>query len=538
MPKPNISKLWKQIQSPDFNSVRNSQLVEQVKQAAITSTAPTKVSFGTSGWRGEIGSEFTLKNIQVVAKAILQVYREADSATFEALGVNSFEELQTKGLVVGHDNRLLGKEFCEVVADQFIKAGIKVYYGGEMPTPEFSAAIESLGAACSVNITPSHNPSHYNGIKFNPADGGPAGPEITDKITANSNTLMDTHVWENLDSINWEIIDPIRIYKSFSEKQGTIKYGRILSLLSKESIDLVCDHVHGSTRGRPAAMLNNPQCLTSLRTETDPLFGGIAPEPSSKNLEGVKQFLNASKSRFRLGAIFDPDGDRIRFYDGTREIDMNSFGAIAFHYMVTWRKEEGVLAKSVATSNFANIIATKLGVPVMETPVGFKNFRPWLKRNANPKALIAFEESDGITGLNNTLEKDAMFGFLMALEIMAVTGKNLGEYLDLLYAEYGRLYPERSGFEVEKSMVGEPLLVKVSEIAKSAQPGTKIAIGKKSKVVRELLTIDGVKIIFNDDSWMLIRPSGTEPKVRIYAECRDSEEKEDMFTAAKDLFFK
>ncbi|MCL2282412.1 MAG: hypothetical protein FWC26_03750 [Fibromonadales bacterium] len=538
MPTVNVSRIWKQIQSSDFNPARDSQLVEQVKQAAISSAKPAKVSFGTSGWRGEIGSEFTLKNIQVVAKAILRIYRDADSATFEALGVGSFEELQTKGLVVGHDNRLLGKEFCEVVADQFIKAGVKVYYGGEMPTPEFSAAIESLGAACSVNITPSHNPSNYNGIKFNPADGGPAGPEITDKITENSNTLMETHAWEKLGSISWEIIDPVKIYKNFSEKQGTIKYGRILSLLSKESTDLVCDHVNGSTRGRPAAMLNNPQCLTSLRTENDPLFGGAKPEPSSKNLAGIKQVLDASKSRFRLGAIFDPDGDRIRFYDGTREIDMNSFGAIAFHYMVTWRKEDGVLAKSVATSNFANIIAAKLGVPVMETPVGFKNFRPWLKRSANPKALIAFEESDGITGLNNTLEKDAMFGLLMALEIMAVTGKNLGEYLDLLYAEYGRLYPERSGFEVDKSLVGQPLLDRVAEIAKSAQPGSKIAIGKKNKIVRELLTVDGIKIIFDDDSWMLVRPSGTEPKVRIYAECRNPEEKDEMFATAKNLFFK
>jgi phosphomannomutase len=535
MPKINVSKIWKQIQSPDFNPVRDANLVEKVKQIAIKSTEPAVVSFGTSGWRGEIGSEFTLKNIQVVAKAILQTYKEADAATYEALGISSFEELQTKGLVIGHDNRLLGKEFCEVVADQFIKAGIKVYYGGEMATPEFSAAIELLGAACSVNMTPSHNPNHYNGIKFNPADGGPAGAEITDKITENSNETMKTHIWEELGSINWETIDPIKIYKSFSEKQGTIKYGRILSLLSKESIDLVCDHVHGSTRGRPAALLNNPQCLTSLRTETDPLFGGVAPEPSSKNLAGIKQVLDASKSRFRLGAIFDPDGDRIRFYDGTREIDMNSFGAVAFHYMVTWRKEEGVLAKSVATSNFANIIAAKLGIPVMETPVGFKNFRPWLKRSASPKALIAFEESDGITGLNNTLEKDAHFGLLLALEIMAVTGKNLGEYLDLLYAEYGRLYPERSGFEVDKSLIGAPLLAKVQKI--TAQPGSKIEIGNKSKIVKELITIDGVKIIFADDSWMLIRPSGTEPKVRIYAECRDLQEKEDMFEAAKKLFF-
>jgi len=537
MPKINVSEIWKQIQAPGFNPQRNAELVEQVKQAAVNSTEPAVVSFGTSGWRGEIGSEFTLKNIQVVAKAILQIYREADAKTYEALGISSFEELQTKGLIVGHDNRLLGKEFCEVVADQFIKAGIKVYYGGEMPTPEFSTAIELLGAACSVNMTPSHNPNHYNGIKFNPADGGPAGPEITDKITANSNQIMKTHVWEEMGSINWEIIDPIKIYKSFSEKQGTIKYGRISSLLSKESIDLVCDHVHGSTRGRPAALLNSPGCLTSLRTETDPLFGGIAPEPSSKNLAGVKHILDESKSRFRLGAIFDPDGDRIRFYDGTREIDMNSFGAIAIHYMVTWRKEEGVLAKSVATSNFANIIATKLGIPIMETPVGFKNFRPWLKRNANPKALIAFEESDGITGLNNTLEKDAGFGLLLALEIMAVTGKNLGEYLDLLYAEYGRLYPQRSGFEVDKSLVGAPLLAKVHKIAESTQPGTQISIGSRSKVVKELITIDGVKIIFTDDSWMLIRPSGTEPKVRIYAECRALEEKEDMFETAKKLFF-
>ena len=537
MPKINVSKIWKQIQSGEFNPARNAELVEKVKQAAIKSTESAVVSFGTSGWRGEIGSEFTLKNIQVVALAILQVYREADASTFSSLGIASFDELKEKGLVVGHDNRLLGKEFCEVVADQFIKAGIKVYYGGEMATPEFSTAIELLGAACSVNMTPSHNPNHYNGIKFNPADGGPAGPEITNKITANSNEIMKTHVWEELGSISWEIIDSIKIYKSFSEKQGTIKYGRILSLLSKESIDLVCDHVHGSTRGRPMALLGNPQCLTSLRTETDPLFGNVAPEPSSKNLAGVKQILNASKSRFRLGAIFDPDGDRIRFYDGTREIDMNSFGAVAFHYMVTWRKEEGVLAKSVATSNFANIIATKLGIPVMETPVGFKNFRPWLKRNANPKALIAFEESDGITGLNNTLEKDAYFGLLMALEIMAVTGKNLGEYLDLLYAEYGRLYPERSGFEVEKSLVGAPLLARVHKIAESAQIGSKIAIGNKTKVVKELITIDGVKIIFSDDSWMLIRPSGTEPKVRIYAECRDSQEKDEMFSAAKNLFF-
>ena len=458
----NITQIWKKIQSPEFNPANDMGLVEQVKQVALTSQEPAKVSFGTSGWRGEIGSEFTLRNLQVVGAAIVRLYKEATPELFEALGVKDFAELQKRGVVVGHDNRLLGHEFCEAVADQFAKAGVKVYYGGEMPTPEFSACIEMLGAACSINMTPSHNPSHYNGIKFNPADGGPAGPEITNVITKLSNEMMTTWKFEPVGKVDWEIIDSLKIYKEFLIKQGTIKFDRIKEFIKKGRLTLVCDHVHGSTRRRPAALLDNPECLITLRNEDDSLFGGIAPEPSSKNLEKVRKVLDESKSWFRLGAIF------------TREIDMNQFGAIAFHYMATWRKEQGCVAKSVATSNFVNIIAEKLGVPVMETPVGFKNFRPWLSRNAKQKALVAFEESDGISGLNNTLEKDAQFGLLIALEIMATTGKNLGEYLDALYEEYGRFYPTRSGFEVDKSLVGAPLKAKVDAIADIAKPGAKV----------------------------------------------------------------
>jgi phosphomannomutase len=477
--------------------------------------------------------------LQVVGKALVRLYQEADSKMFEALGVKNFAELQKKGLIIGHDNRLLGREFCVVVADQFLKNGVQVFYGGEASTPEFSAAVEMMGAACAVNMTPSHNPSHYNGIKFNPADGGPAGSEITDVITRLSNEMMASHVWEpvDMDAIAWQKFDILKVYHNFLIKQGTIKFARIQSLLKGGRLTLVVDYVHGSTRGRPAVLLDNPSCLVNLRTEDDPLFGGVAPEPSSKNLEGVRRILDASKSWYRLGVIFDPDGDRIRFYDGTREIDMNAFGAIAFHYMATWRKVKGVVAKSVATSNFVNIIAEALGRKVAETPVGFKNFRKYLRRGATPKAIVAFEESDGISGLNNTLEKDAHFGLLLALEIMAVTGKNLGEYLDALYREYGRLYPQRMAFEVDKSLVGAPLSAKVAAIAEKTPVGALISIGSSQKKVKQLLTLDGTKVIFDDDSWMLVRPSGTEPKVRIYTETRSPDEKEAMFEAAKMLFF-
>ena len=532
------AQLWKKIQSSEFNPATDMHLVEDVKKIALASVEPCKVSFGTSGFRGEIGTEFTLRTVEVIATAIIRMYKEADAELLEALGVANFEALQERGIELGHDDRLLGDEFCKAVAQVFAKAGVKkIYYGGEMATPEFSAAVELLKAACSINMTPSHNPSNYAGIKFNPADGGPAGPEITCHITRISNELMKDFKREDLEEVEMKAFDSIEVYNEFLHKQGTIQFARIQKLLDEGRLTLVCDHVHGATRKRPNVILGNPQCLMCLRTEDDPLFGGIAPEPSSKNLEGVKKILDQSKSWFRLGCIFDPDGDRVRFYDGTREIDMNRFGAIAYHYMVTWRKEQGVVAKSVATSNFVNVIANKLGAPVMETPVGFKNFRPWLARKANPKALIAFEESDGISGLNNTLEKDAQFGLLLALEIMATTGKNLGEYLEELYKEFGEFYPNRAGFEVDKSLVGDPLVAQVNAVACKAKVGTVVKIGDKEKKVREVLTLDGVKIIFEDDSWMLIRPSGTEPKVRIYTECREEAEKDAMFEAAKALFF-
>jgi phosphomannomutase len=536
----NISTIWKDILAPGFDaqSTEGAKKVATVLEAAKSSNSKAVVAFGTSGWRAEIGSEFTMRNVQIVGKALVQMYQNASPELFTALGIQSFEELQSRGLLIGHDNRVLGKEFCAAVADQFLQVGVKVFFGGQASTPEFSAAAEMLGCACAVNMTPSHNPANYAGIKFNPADGGPAGSEITSVITDISNSLMDTHIFSAVpDALAWESIDILGVYEEFLQKQGTIDFATIDGLLNSGKVSVVLDHVHGATRGRPNRLLKNAACIEYVRTEDNPLFGGVAPEPSSANLLQVRTLIDAKTTPLKLGAIFDPDGDRIRFYDGDREVPMNAFGALAFHYMVVYKKAQGVVAKSVATSNFVNLIAQKLGVPVAETPVGFKNFRPWMKRDANPKALIAFEESDGISGLNNTLEKDAQFGLLLALEIMAVTGKNLGQYLDELYAEFGRLYPERSGFEVEKDLVGAPLIAKVNAVAQKAPVGAQVAVGSGSKTVKELLTMDGVKIIFEDDSWMLIRPSGTEPKVRIYTECRAESEKEDMFEAAKKLFF-
>jgi phosphomannomutase len=301
----------------------------------------------------------------------------------------------------------------------------------------------------------------------------------------------------------------------------------------------VIDHVHGATRGVPEILLHASDILNKklvlLRTNSDYLFGGVAPEPSAKNMEAVDAMLKQSRAKFKIGAIMDPDGDRIRFADHTMQIPMNYFGAMALHFLHAYKGIKGVVVKSVGTSNFANAIAEKKGIPVHETMVGFKNFRPFMLPNSPERAIVAFEESDGISGFNHTLEKDALFGLLLAIEMVATTGKNLGEYFQDLTREFGCFYPDRSGIEVDRRLVGAPLKEKITAIQKEYPEGSAIRIGDRSLKVKKLITTDGTKIVLEDDSWLMIRPSGTEPKVRFYVEARSPEDIKAIFKTAQLL---
>jgi len=217
------------------------------------------------------------------------------------------------------------------------------------------------------------------------------------------------------------------------------------------------------------------------------------------------------------------------------KIPMNYFGAMTLHFLHLYKGFSGVAAKSVGTSNFLNAIAGKLRVPVRETKVGFKNFRPYLIKNADERAIVVFEESDGISGYNHTLEKDALFGILVAIEMMAVTGKNLSTYLKDLMDEYGYYYPDRSGIEVDTALAGEPLLKKLAVLRENYKVGTLVDINGNQRVVREVITVDGTKLVFDDGSWLMIRPSGTEPKVRFYIEARTEEGKKAVFATAEKM---
>lgn len=406
----------------------------------------------------------------------------------------------------------------------------------ERPTPEFSTGIEMLRAACSINLTPSHNPANYAGFKFNPADGGPAGSEITTKIEELSNRMMRVNtVLQGVRPSAVETVDLPALYLRYIREKKTLDLDRILAFINKSDCAVCIDNVHGSTRGRIEKILGTSPKITYLRTVDDQLFGGIAPEPSETNMAGSEQVLKSKSASLKLGAIMDPDGDRIRFCDNRVQIPMNYFGAMALHFLHVHKGFPGVVAKSVGTSNLVNAIAKRLDISVRETRVGFKNFRPYMVSDAPERAIVVFEESDGISGYHHTLEKDALFGLLLALEMMAVTGKNLGDYLTDIMNEFGYYYPDRSGISVEKSLVGEPLLGKLSVLRNQYKIGTEVAVGSSTRTVRDLITVDGTKLVFDDGSWLMIRPSGTEPKVRFYIEARTEEGKKAVFETAERM---
>ncbi|RPI33466.1 MAG: phosphomannomutase [Nitrospiraceae bacterium] len=535
MPKQfeDAASCWKVILS---DAARNKGLLSVIEKFARENTTPAKVVFGTSGWRGEIGTDFTFHNVRVVTSAIVEMLRGNDRIVMEAMGVKDFREVQTRGVIVGHDNRFLGPDFAMEVIGLLQKEGIKTWYAGEAITPEFSSGIEMVKAACSINLTPSHNPANYAGFKFNPSDGGPAGSEITCKIEELANAMMEKSVTvAPSKAVAVEAIDLTGLYTRYITERKTLDVRKIRDFILNKDCVICVDHVHGATRGHLQKIIDPNRRIQYLRTDDDYLFGGIAPEPSEKNMAEVEKVLRKSPARLKLGVIMDPDGDRIRFADDSMQIPMNYFGGMALHFLHVHKGINGIVAKSVGTSNFVNAIAEKLGIPVKETKVGFKNFRPYMLQTSPEKAIVAFEESDGISGYNHTLEKDALFGLLLALEMMAVTGKNLSEYLREIMDEFGYYYPDRSGISVDRSLVGEPLMKKLSVLQERYKKGTVLDIGGEKRAVKDLITVDGTKMVFDDGSWLMIRPSGTEPKVRFYIEARTEEGKKAVFEAAEKM---
>ncbi|MFP3983454.1 MAG: phosphoglucomutase [Desulfurivibrionaceae bacterium] len=527
--------------TPEYKILENeiNKIYELVKDEIKNNNRPpvNNIKFGTSGWRGILGKDIFCSSVARVTEAIVKMYEGLgpDDELRSVLGISSLQEFKERGCVVGHDNRFGGDLLSQRVTDVLTHYGFTVHKAGETTTGAISAAVLELNAAFSINLTPSHNPLEYGGYKFNGPDAGPASSLITDKITGLAREIVNSgqdlpltprpelirdnnslEAWKNLVRKNKEVhgLDYDDIIDSFKLQNDIV---------------LVLDAMHGATRVHLQDFFKNSDSdrLIFLRDTDDPTFGGIAPEPSPANMEKVKEVLSKRPEPLKLGIVMDPDGDRIRFTDGRVDINMNYFGAMAYHYLHEIKGKKGLVAKTVATSNFANSIARAFEEEVFEPKVGFKEFKPVIGR-----ALVCFEESDGISTIGHTPEKDAYIGIILALDMTLRLGKSLSQYLEELQQQYGFFFPDKDGIIVDQQ--GEELQETLAALG-NYSAGDRLTVGDKEKTIQELISIDGYKFIFEDASWLMIRASGTEPKIRFYVEGRNEVDRDHLFTTARAL---
>jgi phosphoglucomutase len=449
------------------------------------------IRFGTSGWRAIIADDFTYKNVELVTEAICSYLKE------------SFSE-DKKTLIVGHDSRFMGEKFSQVAAEIAQKKGFRVLLCNHpTPTPTISHAIRRQQAVGGLNFTASHNPPEYQGIKFSTADGAPALPEITKRI---EELIRNTPNVADAAGGSIEEFDPRPDY--LADLKTKINFDAIAQAKGRFGYDALW----GTGRGYLDKILRDYGLeVETLHDWRDVTFGGKSPEPSEKQ---VGELVEAVKTKgFTLGLATDGDGDRFGVIDSNGDfIQPNHLIAILTDYLAESRGWTLGVARSVATSHLVDRVAKERGLKLYETPVGFKFIGELINKD---EIILGGEESAGLSIRGHFPEKDGILACLLAAEAVTVRGKSLTAQLNELYDRVGKLESGRIGVKLNPEVADklkQKLLQEPSEID-----------GRK---IENINRMDGVKFIFTDGSWMLMRPSGTEPLVRIYAESEDKQELE------------
>ncbi|MCS7097905.1 MAG: hypothetical protein NZ922_02875 [Candidatus Methanomethyliaceae archaeon] len=446
-----------------------------------------KITFGTDGWRSRMDEYFNKENVKLIAKAIAKyVY----STGFK------------RGIFIGYDGRYNSNVFARLCAEVLSSFDIPSFLPPRpVPTPVAAFSVLKYSLDGAIMITASHNPPIYNGIKFIPHYGGPATVEITNLIEN-----LISKGGENGKIINELIfiLNPIDDY-----------IDHLLNLLSssKLNIKVIIDPMHGSMAGIAEEVLSRiGMKVYVIRGNIDPEFGGCTPDPIPKNLEELRKSILSKE--YDIGIAFDGDGDRLAAITNRGLFLLaNQILPIIYIHMHDRRKIIGNAARTVATSHLIDFVVKERNHEVFETPVGFKNIAPLL---INRKIVIGGEESGGIGFINHIPEKDGLATALLLLEALDYENPQLT--LENLYNKYGRfefkrldLHPHEFKFNIE---------------------GINDIFGKK---IINIIKIDGLKIVFNDGSWLLIRKSGTENLIRIYSEARTEYEVESLIDFAKNF---
>lgn len=459
------------------------------------------IKFGTDGWRAIIGEDFNSENVEIVTNAI-------GKYVSEEFGLE-------KKILIGYDPRNKAKAFATQCADLLACAGFEVFLSeGVLPTPVLAYGAKVMNA-CAIMFTASHNPPEYLGMKFIPDYAGPATSEITDAIVANlgkRSKPMGTGVVHLFDFMPkyFEHLKELIDFESI--KKGT-----------DSGINIIFDGLYSASIGYFDKFLDEFSIpYQSIHMQHDPNFGGGMPEPKPKYLKELIEKVKANSNS--IGVANDGDGDRFGVINENGEwVSPNEIIAILLMYLKNNKKMQGPLVKTVGASLLLDKVAQKLGVEVVETAVGFKHVGEAM-REFNP--IIGGEESGGLSIQGHIPEKDGILANLLILEAMSVKQKSLVELQKELYDFAGaKFYNELVNLKLETCEQVKTALEK----AKNMQEVNGF------KVIKTDLK-DGVKLYLDDNSsWILVRPSGTEPLLRIYFES-DSLEKIQQLKNSINIF--
>ncbi len=464
----------------------------------------TQIKFGTSGWRAIVADEFTVANIRL-AVAGIAVYVKSLPAPHRVL--------------VGRDPRFLGESFVAEAARVLAAAGVApIVIPEPAPTPAIAYAVRTLKTSGAINFTASHNPPEYNGIKYSTPDGAPALPEVTKQIEAAIANIAanDASSGASAKPEPREAVETADVKPAFLKRLAELVD---LKAIARSRIKVVYDPFWGAGRGYASDLLRAAGVpVETVHDTRDVLFGGHAPEPDDPLLGDAKKKMTETGAA--IGIATDGDADRFGIVDaGGTFLQPNYVIALLFDYLVETRGWRNGVAKSVATTNLVNALAERHKVPLYETPVGFKYIGELILED---KIAIGGEESAGLTIRGHVPEKDGILAGLLMAEMVAVRGKSLGEQLRELFGKVGSYYPVRENFRLTpevKARFTEKLKADPTELS-----GRKVA---------EIVRTDGLKLIFDDGSWVCYRLSGTEPVVRAYTEARSEHDREALQAAAE-----
>jgi phosphomannomutase len=455
------------------------------------------IKFGTDGWRGLIGEDFSFANVRRVAAAIAEYVRK--------------ESAPADGLVVGYDTRFLSEECAALAAQQVAAEGIPVVLAdGPTPTPAISHAVVERGASGAIVITASHNPYRWNGVKFKAPYGGSASPAIMRRIEMHLRAVARRGLRRAKDAP----IEKADLVSPYLEKLKTLVH---LDRIRDSGRRIVIDPMFGAGRGCLVRLLDEAGIpCREIHSEHNPLFPGLNPEPIEPHISDLRRAV--FETGYDAGFATDGDADRVGAIDRDgNTVDSHKIFSILLKHLAEDRGMRGEVVKTFSTTQMIDKLARKLDLPLHITPIGFKYIcELMLKRNI----LIGGEESGGIGIKGHLPERDGILNSLLLAEVMADRGRTLGELIRELTEEFGPHEYGRVDLEIERKAANRA----VHQVASGK---IKSVAGLKVTGINDM---DGAKMLFGESAWLLVRASGTENILRLYAEAPSREQVKELLS--------